>query len=432
MQLSRGPVGKFLIDRPVHIYGAGISGLLMGFFLKKAGYQVSIFETQSRVGGKIQTISTELGLVETAANAIYTNDDVYELIQELNLNYISASKGLKKKVWRNNLAKSPPFYFKELFKILFNLFKKTPEKCDQLSVKDFFTPLTGQKFCNEVISSALGGIYAEDASLLHFGSIFKLPLKQQRYFSYFKWLIQSKRGKTRSESISFEGGMQSFINALENKLKDCIHFNVVQELNLNVNNIICTDAHDAAKLLNELAPPVCTELEKIKYNHLNTTTFICDQEISYLKNSFGVLFPQFLDQNSIGILNNSAIFKERTKDTNQFSYTVISKIKSSKNQSIFDEFLTLSKLESSNILLSKTSEWQKAIPIYDKNRNDIMMSIRTKMLDYPDGLILFGNYVDGISIRELITFAKSFSQTNAKNHKAETSSSIQNTSTSPV
>ncbi len=49
-----GSPGKKII-----IAGAGVSGLVAGFELKKAGYEVTIIEGQNRVGGRIQTLRSE-------------------------------------------------------------------------------------------------------------------------------------------------------------------------------------------------------------------------------------------------------------------------------------------------------------------------------------------------------------------------------------
>ena len=82
MRSESGPAGHFASGRDVHIIGAGVSGLLMAYYLKKAGHNVTVFEKE-RVGGKIQTKHTEAGPAEKAANAIYTSPEALELIAEL-------------------------------------------------------------------------------------------------------------------------------------------------------------------------------------------------------------------------------------------------------------------------------------------------------------------------------------------------------------
>jgi protoporphyrinogen oxidase len=51
------------LTKTVHIYGAGIAGLLMAYQLKKKAIPFKIYESEKRVGGKIQTRITEFGLI---------------------------------------------------------------------------------------------------------------------------------------------------------------------------------------------------------------------------------------------------------------------------------------------------------------------------------------------------------------------------------
>ena len=414
MQISTGPIGTIDPLKPIHIHGAGIAGLLMGYYLKKNGYTVRIFEKSNRVGGKIGTTVNQYGIAETAANAIFTNDDVFELIKELKIDYSPAAKKLKKKVWRDGKAQSPPFKLRDLLTIMFRIFKKVPFKnAHQLSVADFFSPLTGQKFTDEVISSALGGIYAEDAKRLHFQSIFKLPLKKFTYLSFLKALIKSRKGKTKATSISFNGGMQAFIDCLANELQDNIYLEHAGAYDKMANNIICTDAHSAGLILQKILPKVSTLLSGIEYNSLQSSTFITKKAVSFLHQSFGVLFPHFLKQKAIGLLNNSAIFPGRTKDPEHTSYTMISKCNELSEQQALKEFLARTSLTENEILFQQTTPWPVAIPIYDLNRYNTIMSIRTKMCDVSSGIVLFGNYIDGISIREMVSMAKNFAKSNS-------------------
>jgi oxygen-dependent protoporphyrinogen oxidase len=167
MRKSIGPIGQLnSSSKDVKIIGAGISGLVMGHYLKKNGFNISIFEKESRVGGKIGTVQTTYGIAETAANAIFTNDDVINLMDELNLKYISATPKLKKYVWRNNKAISPPFKWFEILRFILGSFKKIDFKdIEKKTIFDFFNPMLGKYFTKEIMSAALGGIYAQPTSV---------------------------------------------------------------------------------------------------------------------------------------------------------------------------------------------------------------------------------------------------------------------------
>ena len=411
MQKSIGPVGAHKKGAPFHIYGAGIAGLLMAYFLKRKGQEVKVFELSSKTGGKIGTIKSEHGLAEQAANAVFTNDDVIEFLEDLNIDYIVANKGLKRKVWRGNLKKLKVFSLLEIITIIFRLFKATPQITENMSVKEFFLPLLGEKLCDEVLSSVLSGIYATTCDHLHFLSIFKIDKSfKGNYLQFFIHYKKSKQSKHKAKSISFRGGMQSLINKLTDYLAENISINASPALDQNANNIICTTATDASQLLQPKYPIISKKLEKIDYLPLSTSTYILNAEIDILKNSFGILFPRTSEFKTMGILNNTAIFN-RGVEKQLYSYTFITP----KSENLEDihrkelEKLTKKDLYY-NIKFSSHKIWKEGIPLYNYERYLTIKNLRTDIYNYQPGLILFGNYVDGISIREMLSHAKNFAK----------------------
>ncbi|MBT3784540.1 NAD(P)-binding protein, partial [bacterium] len=72
--------------RSVGILGAGISGLSVAHRLKKLGVSFILFESDSAVGGKIQTESIGPNLVEQGPNSLMLKDGKSkELLRELGL-----------------------------------------------------------------------------------------------------------------------------------------------------------------------------------------------------------------------------------------------------------------------------------------------------------------------------------------------------------
>jgi oxygen-dependent protoporphyrinogen oxidase len=405
MQISSGPIGSIDPSKDTRIYGAGVSGLLIGFYLKKKGItRFEIFEKTSKVGGKIGTELSSHGPIESAANAIYTNDDVYELLAELNLKPIAATEKLKKKVWRFGKVLSPPIKITEILRALLNLFKKCPSPTSEgLTVYAFFRPWLGEKLSFELLSAVLGGIYATDSKSLDFQSIFKLKTFPKTYWQFIK-MMKAKReaNKTKATSVSFDQGMQQFINAFSAELSDHLQLDNSPELDPNYNNIICTDALDAATLIEKDHPFIAQELRTIEYTPLQTTTIFLDNPIVDLSRSFGILFPPQQSHRLLGILHNSAIFKREGH-----SYTFITKSEDPLQE--VDKGLELLK-SPTNIVHKKSTLWEKAIPLYNHQRTQAVLSIRSQFINIPTGLVLFGNYVDGISIREMISHAKQFCQ----------------------
>jgi protoporphyrinogen oxidase len=399
-------------DKNVHIWGAGFSGLVLGYYLKDQGYNITIHEKSNRVGGKIQTKKSGPGLVEKAANALYLNQDGLDLLRELKLEPIPATKKLKRLIMLNGKPKRP-FQLGLFSKVARCVYKKPPLVSDGLTVADFFKPLLGEENLKHYISPVLGGIYAVPAEQLHFKSVFPQVGKKAQfdsYFSFIKMMISYYKSQPKLEvagTVSFEGGMQTLVNRLAEVLKNDIKLNSKDHLKLRGNNIICTDAINAAELLKEIRPELSAELARIQYRELSTTTVFLKREIKSLSKSFGVLIPQDNGYNSIGILNNKAIFPFNNENVS--AYTFICPKNLSKEELIQDLTLLNPEISAQDIEHIETTYWDKALPIYDLH---LFLSVKKmhQLAVKETNLAIFGNYVAGISLREMITAAKNFSR----------------------
>lgn len=403
-------------DKNVYIWGAGFSGLILGYYLKEKGYKVTIYEKSNKIGGKIGTKKTSAGLVEKGANALYMNADAMDLLKDLNLTPLPASKKLKRLLLINGKPKRP-VQLSILSKMTFNGHKKPPLISDGLTVAEFFKPLIGQENIGRYVSPVLGGIYAAPAEQLHFKSIFNDLSKFAQFDSYWEFmkvLIKNQKLKPRLEvsgSVSFEGGMQTLINRLGEGLRQDIKLNYKEPFKLKGNTIICTDATTAAQLLHDVKPEFSTELARIRYQELTTTTVFLKREIRSLQRSFGVLIPLSDDFNSIGVINNKALFPSNNQ--NVYSYTFISPKKCTNDDVMSDIKSLYSEFEPSDIEHIENTYWDKALPVYDLQR---FLSVKKLHLiaQRGDHLALFGNYVAGISLREMITAAREFAQSPAQ------------------
>lgn len=412
MKMNKGYLGVLKPYETVHIIGGGISGLSLAFYLKKANIPFKLYEKESRLGGKIQTTVNEYGVFEHAANAIFSDDNVYEMLNELELDPIPAKPKLKKYIWRNGHPSTPPINIFEFITLFFKSFKKIPElNFDQVSVRDFFSPMLGDKLTEEVLAPALTGIYAEHISNLHFLSIFKLkPKSGERYISYFLRLKRLKpTPKQKARSLNFKNGMGDFISALRSFIGDNVEYSN-QQHSLNFSNtIIATDATEAAGILKEIHPDIVLELKKISYSSMSLAHIFTTAKVSYLKNAFGMVFrPNVAKMGLIGILSNDQIFQGRVLKKRLSSYSFIMQGEDAAENRLQVELqkINQAKILEDHVSLS-TSKWTRAIPKYNKERFEAINSIERKMENISPGLIIFGNYVRGVSLREIIGNAKS-------------------------
>ncbi|MFZ4712425.1 MAG: protoporphyrinogen/coproporphyrinogen oxidase [Bacteriovoracaceae bacterium] len=403
-------IGKINPKETVHIIGAGASGLILAHYLKKKNIPIKIYE-KSRVGGLISTEKRARGIIESAANALFTNDDVVDLLKDLKLEYISGNEKIKRVLVRKSKFLSFPFYFWEIPGILFNFFLKKPPYQKGLSLKQFFQPLLGEKLCDEVASTGLLGIYATDSSVLDQETFFPYYPYSSYREAFKKFTMERKKSREiykLKKSISFIGGMQDFINALKNELQSDI---VLQEMStIPSNAIICTNAPAASELLEKTLPQVAKLLKQIKYQSIYTETTFTDEVFVPLKQTFGVLFSRKTPLHCYGLLANHEIFAGRTNQG--YSYTFIKKAQTNNQLNETEikkdrEFLKFPK-----VVENKQTTWDIGIPIYSFQRRETIEQIKDYFeKEKIENLAIFGNYVGGISLREIISLARQFSET---------------------
>jgi protoporphyrinogen/coproporphyrinogen III oxidase len=399
-------------DKHVTIWGAGFAGLILAYYLKQQGYRLTIYERSDRVGGKISTKKNPFGIVETAANALFLNQDVLELIKEIKLEPLVGTKNLRRLLMFNGKPKKA-FQLSILLKVLFNAHRSPPLITDGLTVAEFFRPLLGDENINNFLTPALSGVYATSAESLHFKSLFHLASHKSQFNSYWDFMFMLRSAKKSepkldiSGSVSFEGGMQELISRLAEILKAEIKLNYKERFRIKGNTILCTDAFNAAELVAEVRPEISTELRRIKYQQLSSVTVIMKREIKSLQRSFGVLIPLKSEFNAIGVLNNKAIFPSNSP--NIYSYTLISRKQVTEEETHRDLKLLYSPFVPEDIEYLENIYWEKAIPIYDLQR---YLSVKRlhQLTQNEENLVIFGNYVAGISLREMVTAARSFVQ----------------------
>ena len=138
-----------------------------------------------------------------------------------------------------------------------------------------------------------------------------------------------------------------------------------------------------------------------------TVNVFLKHELPVLRRAFGVLIPSFEDFNAIGILNNRAIFSENYPNT--ISYTLISPQESSDGEVLEDLKRLDPSIDFSDILNIERTDWKQGLPLYDLNRYLTIKKLHGQA-EREARLAIFGNYVQGISLREMISEARRFSE----------------------
>ena len=156
-------------EKKVDIIGAGISGLLCGYFLQKAGFDVKIFESSSKPGGLIDTITTPYGQIETAAHIIKMTPLLDSVCKDLNLQTFTI-KAKKRLFLKNGKLISPKFFnlnFSDIIQLFFRItFVQIKPLSFYKNLQHFTDRHFGKKISSNIFSAISRGIFSCDINQL--------------------------------------------------------------------------------------------------------------------------------------------------------------------------------------------------------------------------------------------------------------------------
>lgn len=412
----------------VTIVGAGISGLFLGYYLKKNNIPFQILEQSNRIGGLLGSHRNQFGLAEQAANGFLYCKELELLSHDLNLpilNHLESSKArylLRKKVLRKW-----PLSISETLFVLFKALKPRKQKFETL--EEFSLANFGKTFTQQILTPAMGGIYAAQLSDLNFEAIMPDLAKNLEKTTFLPFgilkFIRAKKKQSNSKNkskikgtIAFENGMQDLVQALGNFLKQEIKLNSPLEKIPKSPTILTCPAAISANFFEE------KELQNILNNIVyqpvvSLTIFVKKDQLKKIKTGFGCLIPRNEGFRFLGILFNNFIFSNRVSDENLMSLTLIGgNLQESELIQFSDsDLLDLAKKElqeilglEGNILDFELFRWKNGIPLYNTFLLKSWNKLEKLLLKKQSNVALFGNYTGQISIRGLCQEASKICQ----------------------
>lgn len=437
------------------LIGAGISGLITGYYLNKQGFSCTIIEERPRVGGAISTIFKDKWLVEEGPNSILmTNPIIKTVIDELGLSsqIIFANNDAKKRfILKKSKSIALPsslstFLKTELFstRAKFRLFKepfiKMNDNPDE-SLADFVERRLGKEFLDYAINPFVAGIYAGDPTNLSVRFAFKkLYNLEQTYGSLIMGQIKGAKARKRSNEISkdragmftFKEGLITLPQALEENLKSDILLNT-KLLNISFHNpgweieyqtkgkiqqkiradklILTLPAHkySALPLPNEIKDALHI-LDSVNYPPVSVLALgFKKEDIAHPLDGFGILNPEKENRFSLGTLFTSSIFEHRAPDNFHLLTTFIGGARNPDYAALPIDTLTKKVIGDLKQSIGIKGEpqfvhhrfWPKSIPQYGVIYNTIYEKIEILEKNYK-GLIFAGNFIGGISMSDCI------------------------------
>ena len=442
------------MNKKIVVIGAGISGLTSAYLLSKKGFDITVLEKRSAVGGSIESVIENGFLFDRGPNsALETTPVIGQLIQELNLEseLLYASKLANKRyILRNNqlhplpmspqgLIKTKLFSGKAKLRLMAEPFIGRSKDGYYQSLADFVRRRLGREFLDYAINPFVAGVYAGKPEDLSVKSAFpKLFALEEKYGGLMIGTVRSIRerkkraevAKQSAKMLSFKVGMIALPKAFEKYFGDKIFlssevtsvdksntgFSVTYKQNNIVNKIDCDmvlstiPAYSASSIFTKYDKDFKTHSDAIYYPPVLVYYLVYNKKnIKQDLDGFGFLIPAKENKSFLGALWSSIIFSDRT-DENHAAFTLF--VGGSRNpefvqeertpllNKVKKEFETLMGITGTPIFSSERF-WEKAIPQYNLGHIE-----HERFFDdfekRNSGLFISGNFRGGISVGDCI------------------------------
>jgi 1,4-alpha-glucan branching enzyme len=433
------------------IVGGGIGGLsaLEKVFEKKSS--VILFEKEKDVGGLVKSHYEDGYLTEEGPNSFlksYTHtldlikkigleDEVLENDPESSNRFVYRNREIHK-VPEGPLAflNSKLFTWSAKFRLLFEPFVPKGKK-DEETIREFGYRRFGKEITETVLDAMVSGICVGDIGKLDIHSLFpKIGTIEKKFKSFlffllvFKWKMaergKKKKGKKRTVFYSMKKGMGQISQTIYERHKDKISLNssvlkiskVFDQYTIETdkgtffanNLIMATPAHITSDLIKTVDPILSSELKKINYPDVVTVALgFNETNVKHSMKGFGFLAPRNQNIKTLGAFFSSSLFPGRAPE----------KYKSLKVYLGGVHDLSCIKRKDKEILATiekevyptlgikgkpdfyKIKRISKAIPQFDVGHQHLKSRIYGRLKKH-NNLFLVGNYLEGISVNEVI------------------------------
>ena len=441
-------------SKEIVVIGAGISGLATCFWLKKAGFKVTILEANSVPGGAMITVEDDGYLIDYGPNSgLETTPLIRQIVEEIGLKeemIYANEEGNNRYILKNNKLHSlptglAPFIKTKLFstkgklRLFAEPFIGKSDDGYYQSLGSFVKRRLGEEFLKYAIDPFVSGVFAGDPNKLSVKSAFpKLYRLEEVYGGLIKGMIKgAKERKKRTEQskqnakmFSFKSGMQVFPKTLSEKLNVEILYNATVEkidkldngykINYSLNgskkeiiasNVLATiPALKLSELIKGINVSLSNKLQTIIYPPVIVLYLGYDiKNIKTKLDGFGFLIPSLENKKFLGAIWSSTIFVNRAPN-GKASFTLfiggarkLDLLKSNIQElidKVINEFGVIMGINGAPEF--KTYKiWEHAIPQYNVGYIEIEQAIE-KFEEENEGFFISGNHRGGISVGDCV------------------------------
>jgi len=444
----------------VVIIGAGLTGLTMGFYLKKAGINVLIIDKSAKTGGVIQTIRENGFVYETGPNTgVVSNPEIAELFEDLNGKCeleVADPSAKRRLIWKNqawhalpsglwSAITTPLFTWGDKFRILGEPWRAKGTDPDE-KLSDLVKRRLGKSFLDYAIDPFISGIYAGNPNeLVPRYALPKLWKLEQEYGSFIGGSIKkaklpkTERDKKASKEVfSAKGGLQHLIDALTEAIgpdsfllsADTIikpagigfQLQVTTPENMikfETKHVVTTcGGYDLVNLLPFLNQDEITPFITLKYAAVTQVLLGFEKWKGISLKAFGGLVPGKENKNILGVLFTSSFFEGRAPQGGALLSVFmggtkrpdIAKMDNYEIEAILNKELPrMMSNRSFSPDMIRIHRYPKAIPQYTESSGKRFEMIEQLQQKYP-GLILAGNIRDGIGMADRVKQGRSIAE----------------------
>ncbi len=440
-------------DCDVVVVGAGISGLVAGFELARAGRDVVVVERGERAGGVIGTQERDGALYELGPNSTLDTSPVINdllqragiLEQRVNASAIASRRFIVRDGEPIALPTSPgAFLTTRAFTLRAKLrlarepfIPPAPPETEE-SIAQFVRRRLGNEFLDYAIDPFVAGIYAGDPNAISVPAAFpRLHALEQKYGSLIKGQIKGARERKRNAeqakntagSFSFLRGMQTLPDGLARALPRMHLATRIEALRREPDGtfviagasegapfsvraravVLAVPADVAAGLVAAFNAPAADALRAIEYAPIAVVASLYRRsEVRHPLDGFGFLVPRVEHRRILGSLFSSSMFPGRAREGTVLLTTFTGGKRNPEVVGWTDAHVAgvvreeLAALAGAGTpLWEAVTRWPRAIPQYALGHLGRIAAVEACEAAVP-GLFFCANYRGGVSVGDCI------------------------------
>jgi len=329
----------------IAIVGGGISGLATAFYIKqeKPEVEITLFEKEKSLGGKMMTKNVEGFLFEEGSNGFLSNKpDTLELVKASGCDDIlmrSDDNARIRFIYKDALhqlpespiafLKSPLLTCKGKLRVATEYFRAAKTDDSDETLQSFGYRRVGREMTDTFLDAMVAGIFASAPDKISVNAAFPTVVKlEKEHGGLFKGMLAKKKKDAGPGGVlmSFKGGVSSFIDKLANssgiEIKTDADVGALKQEGdkylLHVNGediefdkvILSTPAYENVKILKDFDKKLSTMLDDIEYSPISIVGLGYNQ-LAHELQGFGLLTTASAKKEVLGVLWDSSIFTDR-------------------------------------------------------------------------------------------------------------------------